>query len=326
MNALNPIALDPTRSAGADDPCGIECRERTLSWQSTDRFGQARRLSVSYRMHGPLHAPLRVVLGGVSASRQVQCWWRAHYGAGRALDPARVRILGMDWLDHPTGISTHDQADALARVLDDLRIDSIDVLIGASYGAMVGLAFAQRHGHRLRRLVAIAGADRARPAAQALRQIQRAFLDLGDELGQPERGVAWARALALTAYRPAALFDQRFAGESPAGVAKSLNDYLEHQGRRYGRDVSPARYRCLSKSIDEHQAVPALIRCPVDLIGVDSDTLVPLDQLEALRSRLGGPSRLHVISSAYGHDAFLKEDIKLKSLLELVCEKEIGHE
>jgi homoserine O-acetyltransferase len=241
------------------------------------------------------------------------------------LDPERVRILGMDWLDHPTGISTHDQADALARVLDDLQIDSIDVLIGASYGAMVGLAFAQRHGHRLGRLVAIAGADRARPAAQALRQIQRAFLDLGDELGQPERGVAWARALALTSYRPAALFDQRFTGESSGSAADSLRAYLAHQGRRYGRDVSSARYRCLSNSIDEHQVVPALIRCPVDLIGVDSDTLVPLSQLEILQSRLAGPSRLHIIRSVYGHDAFLKENRKISDLFQVILEHEVEH-
>ena len=40
---------------------------------------------------------------------------------------------------------------------------------------------------------------------------------------------------------------------------------------------------------------------------LDSDTLVPLWQMRALRDALGGPAELHVLASLYGHDAFLKE-------------------
>jgi homoserine O-acetyltransferase len=297
-----------------------------LNWQATDDHGQSRYLNLKFRLHGRLDGPLRVVLGGVSASRQVQCWWRAHYGEGQLLDPDAALILSMDWLDHPTGIRTSDQADALARVLDHLDLASVDDLVGASYGAMVGLAFAQRHGHRLRRLIAISGAHCSRPAVQALRLIQRAIIQMGQELGAPERGVRWARALALTSYRPSDLFDQRFADPDPHQALYRLDEYLAHQGRTYSSNVSAARYRCLSESIDEHCVQPELIRCPVELIGVDSDTLVPLQQLRDLRDLLSGRARLHIISSPYGHDAFLKEDNQLRKIFSRLLETEPGPE
>ncbi|MEE4331553.1 MAG: alpha/beta fold hydrolase [Wenzhouxiangella sp.] len=298
----------------------------TLRWPSTDRHGQSRYLNLRFRLHGQLNGPLRIVLGGVSASRQVHCWWRAHYGSGEVLDPGSALILSMDWLDHPTGIDTRDQADALARILDHLDLASVDDLIGASYGAMVGLAFAQRHGHRLRRLIAISGAHCSRPAAQAQRLIQRAILAMGEELGDPERGVRWARALALTGYRPLDLFDERFSDPDPCKALDSLDRYLGHQGRTYSSNVSAARHRCLSESIDAHSVQPELIRCPVELIGVDSDTLVTLNQLRLLRDRLSGRARLHVISSPYGHDSFLKENNKLKDILSGLIKSGSGRE
>lgn len=329
---MTAIVTDRPLAARLDQP---SCRqtaprpapmliEDVLSWQATDHHGQSRYLQLRFRLHGRLDGPLRIVLGGVSASRQVQCWWRAHYGEGQLIDPDAALILSMDWLDHPGGIRTSDQADALARVLDHLDLASVDELVGASYGAMVGLAFAQRHGHRLRRLIAISGAHCSRPAVQALRLIQRAIIQMGQELGAPERGVRWARALALTSYRPSDLFDQRFADTDPHQALRRLDEYLAHQGRSYGSNVSAPRYRCLSQSIDAHCVQPELIRCPVELIGVDSDTLVPLGQLTDLRERLSGHVRLHVISSPYGHDAFLKEDNQLRKIFSRLLENESG--
>ena len=313
--ALHTLADQPP-STGAVQSTKPLLDEGTLGWPATDRHGQARLLNIGYRLHGNANGPLRVALGGISASRQVQCWWRAQYGQGRALDPDRALILSIDWLDHPTGISTNDQADALARVLDHLDLAVVDDLIGASYGAMVGLAFAQRHSYRLRRLIAISGAHRSQPATQALRQIQRAVIKLGEAAGDPKRGVHWARALALTTYRPAALFDQRFDDVDPCVAGQSLESYLDHQGRTFSNDMSAARYCCLSESLDQHSVIPELIRCPVELIGVDSDRLVPLEQLRDLQSRLPGHARLHVLKSAFGHDAFLKEHSALASILQ----------
>ncbi len=266
-----------------------------------------RHVPIRYRLHGPVTAPVVGVLGGISANRQVQCWWRDLYGSARALNPDRIRILTLDWLGHGETVSTQTQADALAAVLDHLGLPELDVLIGASYGAMVGLCFAARHGQRLGRLLAISGADRSRPTSVALRHIQREILRFGVDTGQRERAVALARALAMTTYRPSAQFDQRFATEGSAQTLAEVSAYLDHVGRCFSSNFSAEHYNSLSNSLDQHEVNPGELTLPVDLVAIDSDALVPPEQIEALATRLPGPVRLHHIESRYGHDAFLKE-------------------
>ena len=110
-----------------------------------------------FELIGPSGAPLVVVLGGISASRHVVAtehdpspgWWETVVGPGRAIDTTRLRVLGVDYLDGGRGsdgrpkriVSTHDQADAIAAVLDRLSVERAHALIGASYGGMVALAF-----------------------------------------------------------------------------------------------------------------------------------------------------------------------------------------
>jgi homoserine O-acetyltransferase/O-succinyltransferase len=266
---------------------------------------------IRYRLHGPDNAPVVVALGGISANRQVQCWWHPLYGRQHSLNPENLRILSLDWLDHgpdaAAAISTAGQAGALVAVLDHLAIDRIDLLVGASYGAMVGLALAEHYPDRLQRLVAISGADRSRPFNTALRHIQREILRLGLDTGQHDRAVALARALAMTTYRPQSLFDQRFRNNEPDQVLDDVAGYLGHVGRCFSDNFDAGRYLRLSDSLDRHRVDPAGIRCPVDLVAVDSDQLVTPEQVQGLADSLGRPARLHMVSSPYGHDAFLKE-------------------
>ncbi len=295
-DCIRPPATEPIDQLLVDDH---------FHWELPGQPGRC--VQIRFRLHGPAKAPVIGVLGGISANRQVQCWWRDLYGNAHALNPNRVRLLSMDWLGHGEQISTRAQADALAAVLDHLALPRLDVLIGASYGAMVGFGFAERYGHRLGRLLAISGADRARPSNVALRHIQRQILCLGADAGQPERAVALARALAMTTYRPADQFDQRFAAEDSAQMLAEVSGYLDHIGRCFSSNFSAAQYSSLSNSLDQHEVNAARIRLPVDLVAVDSDGLVTPAQIEALAANLPGPVRLHHIQSPYGHDAFLKE-------------------
>ena len=47
-----------------------------------------------------------------------------------------------------------EQAEVAAAALDALGLDAADLLLGASYGGMVGLALAQHFPARIRRLAA----------------------------------------------------------------------------------------------------------------------------------------------------------------------------
>src|SRR5690606_24164950 len=103
---------------------------------------------------------------------------------------------------------------ALAAVLDALAVRRLQALIGASYGAMVGLQFAARHGARVDRLVAISGAHRAHPYATAWRSVQRAIVGLGGNASQRRSALSIARQLALLSYRTPDEFAKRF--DAPA--------------------------------------------------------------------------------------------------------------
>ena len=286
------------------------------------RHAGSRRVDIAYEWQGNKEGPVVLVAGGISADRHPASsdafphtgWWEPQVGAGRALDPAQFRVLAIDWLgadgslDAP--IDPADQADAIAAVLDALGIRRLFAFVGCSYGAMVGLHFAAAHGDRVRQLVAISGSDRAHPYASAWRALQRRAVALGALQCDEAAGLALARELAMLSYRTPEEFAERFA--SPALVAHgrvrcAAEDYLDICGQRFAERFSPTAFLRLSESIDLHAVAPEEIRVPVTVVAVAQDQLVPVEDAYRLAERLGGETRLRVLRSKYGHDAFLKE-------------------
>lgn len=285
------------------------------------------RVSVRYRLIGRPGAPVLLTVGGISADRCMDHWWSDLVGPGLAFDPDRFRLLSMDWLSRSDGQAIHstDQAIALGRLLDELGIERVQDFIGASYGAMVGLAFAALFPRRIGRLIAISGPHRAHPMSTARRLVQRDILRLAAERDVPERGVALARALALTTYRPPQLFEQRFDQDTAQERLDELRGYLRHVGVSFAGRFDLARYLSLSESMDLHQVDPAQVRCQTHLVAVDSDELVPESQLQGLAEQLAGPTRLHRVVSVYGHDAFLKEPEVFNRLIRCIVAEENCH-
>jgi homoserine O-acetyltransferase/O-succinyltransferase len=280
-----------------------------------------------YEVTGPPTAAVVVTLGGISASRHVTStirdtsagWWQDIVGSGRAIDTTEYRVVSFDYVDggstkdgHPAAlVSTHDQADALARVLDTLSVHRVHAIVGASYGGMVALAFAERYPERVGRLVVMSAPHETHPMSTALRVVQRRIVALGLETGRAHDALVLARALAMTTYRSADEFAQRFATEpevtSQAGASFPVESYLLHHGEKFARCWSPSRFLALSLSADLHRVVPERIRTPAVLVSVDGDTIVPGEQMAQLAIRLAGPSRLIRLRATTGHDAFLAE-------------------
>ena len=295
-----------------------------------ERGGSIEPCTVGLRRVGHAEAPAILVLGGISATRRVISapgegkpgWWDTVVRSSRALSGA-VQLIGADFLageglsstPHPgQGITTRDQADAIAAACAVIGLASLDTVIGASYGGMVALALAERHPGLVGRVIAISAADRSHPMASALRWIQREIVRLSEDAGRPASGVALARALAMTTYRTAEEFRDRF-GEGDAG-AGAVAAYLTRRGEAFANHFGSSRLRQLSESLDRHGVDPSRIAAPVTLIGVPGDTLVPLWQLESLRARLGSPEPVRILASRYGHDAFLKEPAALAHILD----------
>lgn len=305
-------------------PAADAFAERGECWLTLPlRHAGPRTVRIGYECLGPPDAAAIAVLGGISADRHLAAskrypeagWWQAQIGADRALNPRRVRLIGIDWLgadgvlDAP--IDSADQADALAAVLDALGVRQLHALIGASYGAMVGLAFAARHGQRLRRLLAISGGHRPHPYASAWRSVQRAIVRLGGDAPPRRRAaLAVARQLAMLSYRTPEEFAERF-GTGPAlhddRCEVAAESYLRACGERFADRFDATAFLRLSESIDLHQVDPSSISVPTTVVAVADDRLVPIADLYDLVERLAGPARLIALRSRYGHDAFLKE-------------------
>lgn len=283
---------------------------------------------LAWQCVGPAQAPLVVVLGGISAHARCCAadgsgWWESQCGAGRSLDINRYRLLGVDWLggsgaasgagearEYPV-ISSADQARAALLLLNRLGVRHVHLLVGASYGGAVAQHLALLLGDRLARLLLLCAAHRSSQYALAMRELQRALLDLG---GNGETGLALARALAILGYRTAEGLEQRFA--AGGGVL----DWLVHHGTRFAQHFSAASYRCLGASLDTHALNPAQIRAPTTLFGVREDQLVPPSLLREYAARAAHCEYIE-ISSQYGHDAFLKEHAQVGALLRKTLEQ-----
>jgi homoserine O-acetyltransferase len=270
---------------------------------------------------GRLDGPQIVVLGGISAGRRV-CgdggWWDRLVGPLRGVDLTRFGVIGVDFApldDDRVRITPHDQARLLLHALTQLKIARLHSFIGASYGAMVGLAFAALAPARLERLCVISSAHR--PSAQGLawRGVQRRIVEHAAALGDAEAGLSLARQLAMITYRSAEEFEARFDIGLGEDGRSALDDYLISRGEAYVGAMAPLRWLSLSESIDRFAVEPEAIVTPTTVIACPSDQLAPLALMQELAQRLPRLEAFHLIPSIYGHDAFLKEAAQLEPIL-----------
>ncbi len=274
------------------------------------------------RIYGPEDAPLVIAAGGISSGRFLYAkedvskgapgWWEGVAGPDHALDLNRWRVLTVEFAPRaPSGriytITTQDQARLIHLLVQKLGNPPIHALVGASYGAMIGLAYASLYPDTVARLCLISAAHRAHPMATAMRGLQRRILKFGLDTGHPENGISLARQLAMTTYRSENEFAARFDRSLPdaAGDLYPVCEYLTARGDAYA--ACSNRWISLSDSLDRHRVDPADIRAKVVLAAVPTDRLVPFADMEALHRALGPLSRLIPLPSLYGHDAFLKE-------------------
>lgn len=294
------------------------------------RHAGAQRVRLRYELVGPEDAPVVALAGGISAHRHAAAhaedaspgWAQGLLDPGRTLAPPGRRVLGFDYLgadgtlDVP--LDTADQADALALLLEALAIPRLEAFVGYSYGALVGLQLAVRHPQRLQRLLAVSGAHRPHPYASAWRALQRQAVALGQLQCADAAGLSLARQFAMLSYRTPEEFGERFAAPPRlvnGRVRVAAEDYLEAAGARFVARTAVTAWLRLSESIDLHRVDPAQVQVPTTVIAVEGDRLVPLADAVALVEALGPGSRLRILRSPYGHDAFLKETARVDALL-----------
>jgi homoserine O-acetyltransferase len=232
-------------------------------------------------------------------------------------------------------VSVRDIVRTQAYVLDEIGIQQVRTVIGASIGGMQALRWAVDYPDRVGHCIAIGTAPLS-AMGLALNHLQRQaiMLDPKFEGGrypdgqQPEGGLALARAIAMCSYKSAELFGERYArkpnrnGEDPLRTLRERFDvagYLDYQGEKFVQRFDANSYLVISKLMDtfdlergyaSEEAALRRIKAHVSLIGISSDWLFPPEDVRALAERIqaaGAECDYTEFESAHGHDGFLAE-------------------
>jgi homoserine O-acetyltransferase len=211
-----------------------------------------------------------------------------------------------------------------------LGIEYIDLLTGGSSGGFQALEWAIGNPSLAGALCLIACNARISPWATALNESQRMAL-LADPTFGPEeeplagrRGLAAARSIALLSYRSYAGYCQtQSEHQDDVLIASKACSYQQYQGKKLADRFSPYSYYTLTFSLDSHNVgrnrggtgkALSRIKTRTLCIGIDSDILFPLSEMETLARHIPG-AVLEVISSDFGHDGFLLEHEQITSSL-----------
>ncbi|MEM6710056.1 MAG: homoserine O-acetyltransferase [Pseudomonadota bacterium] len=283
-------------------------------------------------------------------------WWEDMIGPGKPIDTDRLFIICVNSLGSCFGstgpasqnpdtgttyrlsfpvLTVEDIAKGGVAVVDDLGIERLHAVVGASMGGMTALAFALLYPGRVCGLVSISSAARSLPFSIALRSLQREMIwsDPTWQNGQypldrpPINGMRLARKLGMISYRSGLEWETRFGRERATddlhdghafGIDFEVESYLEAHARKFIGAFDPNCYLYLSRAMDLFDAADhggsletglGRLNCSRALvIGVETDLLFPLKQQRELAEylhRAGIPVEFHALQSVQGHDAFL---------------------
>jgi homoserine O-acetyltransferase/O-succinyltransferase len=286
----------------------------------------------------------------------VKDWWDGLFGEGKTFDPAKHFIVcanslgscygstGPLSLNPDTGkpyyhafptLSVLDTVKAFEILRQELGIEQIQVLIGASLGGQQALEWAIEYPEVTKRLVQVAANARQTPWAIAFNETQRMAIEQDvtwqldtDDAGL--QGMRTARAIALLSYRTYKAYNQ--AQRDPSEERKRhyrAATYQQYQGEKLAQRFNAFSYWQLTKMMDHHHVgrnrgslEEALRRVQAEtlIIGVDTDVLFPVNEQRFVARHISNVT-LEIIHSPAGHDGFLLETTHISQALDTFLQK-----
>ncbi|MGQ4277193.1 alpha/beta fold hydrolase [Pseudidiomarina sp. E22-M8] len=282
-----------------------------MSYSQFDHVISVPQGQLMVRQQGSESASNVLVLGGISGGREIyneagKGWWQ---GLVRDAELLRYNVWSLDYLGgigsstcQATPTTVELQAQAIQTALTQVGVDRLHAVIGGSYGGCVGMAMATADALPVERLIVLGAAHRASAQAVMLRSLQRDFVALAEELGEAERGIALARALAMVSYRGTTGLDARFPTTSAA------IDFMHQRALRLvQQDPVGARqlFTVFGPALDAFRVAPQQINVATLLIGFKDDLLVPKHVLTELAALLPDCRGYEHVDTAHGHDGFI---------------------
>ncbi len=258
-------------------------------------------------------------------------------GCQGSTGPASLAPDRVEWATRFPFLTIRDQVRAQLAFARELGIERFAAVVGGSMGAMHVLEWAIEAPDAVERIAVLAAPAVTSADQIALNSVQIAairndpafrggdFYDAPEGDG-PSRGLSLARRMAMLTYRSAAELNERFERSwqselDPLGGGGrfAIESYLDFHGNRFTRRFDANSYLVLTEAMNSHDvgrgrggtsAALARVEAKSLVLGIDSDRYFPIVGQEevaaGLRHSVHGPTPV-LVSSEYGHDAFLIE-------------------
>ncbi len=294
-----------------------------------------------------------LICHALTGSADVDSWWPDIIGSGKAFDPENDFVICSNILGSCYGttgplspnpatdecyrsdfprISVRDMVELQRMLLDSLRIERVELVVGPSLGGMQALEWAATYPDRVGAIVPIGVGGRHSAWCIGISEAQRAAIAADPNWNQgrysedarPMQGLAAARMMAICTYRSWQSFESRFGREQRPDGQYQIQSYLEHQGAKINDRFDANTYVTLTHAMhthdlsrgrgDDYPGVLRSIRQPALVVSVSSDALYPPEEQELLARELPN-ARYEVLPSEHGHDGFLIETAALGNLI-----------
>ncbi|NEX12155.1 MAG: homoserine O-acetyltransferase [Prosthecochloris sp.] len=302
-------------------------------------------VTVAYRTWGRLNRDRSnaiLVCHALTGSADADEWWPGMFGKGCAFDPDHDFVICSNVLgscygttgplsvnpqsgrhygpDFPA-ITIRDMVHLQRLLLDELGIERLRLVVGASLGGMQVLEWGCLYPEKVHALMpmGISGRHSAWCIAQSEAQRSAIMADREwndgwyDPAHQPKGGLGAARMMAMCTYRSFENFQERFGRKRKDSLLFQAESYLHYQGEKLVRRFDANTYIALTRAMDMHdlgrgresyEAALDAIRVPVAILSITSDILYPPEEQEEL-AKLIPDSSIAYLREPYGHDAFL---------------------
>ena len=288
---------------------------------------------------------------------QPEGWWEPLIGPGRAIDTDRHFVVcpnlvggchgttgprfpdadGEPYLERFPLLAPVDMMRVQRLFLQELGIDRLRAVVGASMGGMIAWEWAIEAGDKVDLAVVIAAPLRTTPLQIGLNWLQRRGIELdikGDEAAA-RWGQMVARGVGMLSYRSPIGLEEKFGREWFRAPGPRLKDrgmfnvesWLRFHGKRNTTRFDPYTYILFTRAMDLHDIgegrggiIAALdrVRCRTLVVGISSDQLYPAAQVHLgadVLNHLGKTVEYAEIRSPHGHDALLIETDQLGAIL-----------
>jgi homoserine O-acetyltransferase len=278
-----------------------------------------------------------LVFHALTGNAEPSEWLSGIVGENKIIDPKTDFVIcanvlgscygstGPESLDPETGkaykkefpqITIGDIANQHIAILDFLGIEKVSLGIGGSMGGMVLLALAAEKPDLFEKIIPISVGSSHSAWRIAFSSVIRKTIDaFGDTEAELLQGMHLARQIAMTSYRSAAEFNNRF-GRDIHNEHFEVENYLEHQGDKIVARFSPHSYRTLTKAMELYDIADSIreIRSEALCIGSTSDILYSEEEIIDMAAQLIS-GRYRTLDAPFGHDSFLVAQDKLATLI-----------